>query len=184
METEQRRAATQLKRLRASDHHHLEVVLGHAAIRAGPGVGNVFPARARGDAFFRQPERLVVDEAADHAHPGAIGSGGGDGFVHWSLHVPAKAVLSHRGRAAGSDNASFDRDAPQAMPRGSMNRLRRGLYLVTPDEPDSDRLLARVAPLLAQAACLQYRNKRADADAAPATGARPACAVLRSVACR
>ena len=37
-----------------------------------------------------------------------------------------------------------------------------GLYLVTPDEPDCDRLLARTRPLLAYAACLQYRNKRAD----------------------
>jgi thiamine-phosphate pyrophosphorylase len=45
-----------------------------------------------------------------------------------------------------------------------MNRLRRGLYLVTPDEPDGDRLLARISPLLAEAACLQYRNKAADAD--------------------
>jgi thiamine-phosphate pyrophosphorylase len=45
-----------------------------------------------------------------------------------------------------------------------MNSLRRGLYLVTPDEPDGDHLLARVAPLLAEASCLQYRNKAADAD--------------------
>lgn len=41
--------------------------------------------------------------------------------------------------------------------------LSRGLYLITPDETDSGRLLARVAPLLPFAACLQYRNKRADA---------------------
>jgi len=38
----------------------------------------------------------------------------------------------------------------------------RGLYLVTPDEPDCERLLARVQPLVAHAACLQYRNKRAN----------------------
>ncbi len=37
----------------------------------------------------------------------------------------------------------------------------RGLYLITPDEPDDGRLLARVAPVLAHAACLQYRNKLA-----------------------
>ncbi|KAF1712734.1 thiamine phosphate synthase [Pseudoxanthomonas sacheonensis] len=38
----------------------------------------------------------------------------------------------------------------------------RGLYLITPDEPDTARLLARTAPLLAQgAAWLQYRNKSA-----------------------
>ena len=36
-----------------------------------------------------------------------------------------------------------------------------GLYLVTADEADDARLLARVEPLLAHAACLQYRNKRA-----------------------
>jgi thiamine-phosphate pyrophosphorylase len=37
----------------------------------------------------------------------------------------------------------------------------RGLYLITPDEPDDGRLLARVAPVLGHAACLQYRNKQA-----------------------
>lgn len=37
----------------------------------------------------------------------------------------------------------------------------RGLYLLTPDEPDTDRLLARTAPLLAHATWLQYRNKAA-----------------------
>ncbi|HEX5756186.1 MAG TPA: thiamine phosphate synthase [Arenimonas sp.] len=41
----------------------------------------------------------------------------------------------------------------------------RGLYLITPDEPDSDRLLASVRPLLAAGTrWLQYRNKRADSD--------------------
>ena len=40
----------------------------------------------------------------------------------------------------------------------------RGLYLVTPDEADTPRLLARVAPLLgADVALLQYRNKAASA---------------------
>jgi len=39
----------------------------------------------------------------------------------------------------------------------------RGLYLVTPDEPDTGRLLARVAPLLEHATWLQYRNKAASA---------------------
>lgn len=40
----------------------------------------------------------------------------------------------------------------------------RGLYLITPDEADTARLLARVAPLLGQdVAWLQYRNKAADA---------------------
>lgn len=41
---------------------------------------------------------------------------------------------------------------------------RRGLYLITPDEPDTASLLARVAgPLGAGVALLQYRNKGADA---------------------
>lgn len=39
----------------------------------------------------------------------------------------------------------------------------RGLYLLTPDEPDTARLLARVRPVLRHAALLQYRNKGADA---------------------
>jgi thiamine-phosphate pyrophosphorylase len=40
----------------------------------------------------------------------------------------------------------------------------RGLYLITPDETDTARLLARVSPLLgAGVTWLQYRNKRADA---------------------
>lgn len=40
----------------------------------------------------------------------------------------------------------------------------RGLYLITPDDDDSDRLVERVAALLpARPALLQYRNKRADA---------------------
>ena len=39
----------------------------------------------------------------------------------------------------------------------------RGLYLITPDETDTPRLLARVGAVLPQAALLQYRNKSADA---------------------
>lgn len=40
----------------------------------------------------------------------------------------------------------------------------RGIYLITPDELDTTRLLARVQPLLAAGArWLQYRNKLADA---------------------
>ncbi len=40
---------------------------------------------------------------------------------------------------------------------------RRGLYLLTPDDTDTARLLARVQPLLqAGVAMLQYRNKTAD----------------------
>ncbi|MBJ6981492.1 thiamine phosphate synthase [Luteimonas sp. MC1572] len=39
----------------------------------------------------------------------------------------------------------------------------RGLYLITPDDNDTPRLLARVAAVLPGAALLQYRNKGADA---------------------
>ena len=40
---------------------------------------------------------------------------------------------------------------------------RRGLYLLTPDEPDTGRLLARLGPVLAtRPAIVQYRNKQAD----------------------
>lgn len=45
-----------------------------------------------------------------------------------------------------------------------MKPIPRGLYLITPDEADTARLLARTGPLLgAGIALLQYRNKRADA---------------------
>ena len=40
----------------------------------------------------------------------------------------------------------------------------RGLYLLTPDEPDTQRLVARVADVIAEGAVLlQYRNKAAGA---------------------
>lgn len=38
---------------------------------------------------------------------------------------------------------------------------RRGLYLLTPDETDTQRLLERVAAVLCHASLLQYRNKTA-----------------------
>lgn len=54
----------------------------------------------------------------------------------------------------------------------------RGLYLITPDEGDTPRLLARVAAVLPHAALLQYRNKTADA------GLRQAQANALAVLCR
>lgn len=42
-----------------------------------------------------------------------------------------------------------------------MRNAPRGLYLLTPDDPDTARLLARTAPLLPHVAWLQYRNKGA-----------------------
>ena len=51
---------------------------------------------------------------------------------------------------------------------------RRGLYLVTPDTADTAQLVARVEPVLAQAAWLQYRNKAEqgwpEASRAPSDG--------------
>lgn len=41
--------------------------------------------------------------------------------------------------------------------------MQAGLYLITPDEADTERLLARVKPVLRFAELLQYRNKQADA---------------------
>ena len=38
----------------------------------------------------------------------------------------------------------------------------RGLYLITPQEPDTARLLARVGQVIRQATWLQYRDKSAD----------------------
>lgn len=57
---------------------------------------------------------------------------------------------------------------------GAPTPLRRGLYLVTPDEGDTIRLLRRVRPLLAHASCVQYRNK----TAAPALRRAQAAALL------
>jgi thiamine-phosphate pyrophosphorylase len=55
---------------------------------------------------------------------------------------------------------------------------RRGLYAITPDEPDTARLLARVETVLrAGAAWLQYRNKTASDDlrAEQALALQPLC---------
>ena len=55
--------------------------------------------------------------------------------------------------------------------------LKRGLYLITPDDPDPSQLFARTRPLLAFASCLQLRNKAMDADALRVAGSalRSAC---------
>lgn len=52
---------------------------------------------------------------------------------------------------------------------------RRGLYLLTPDETDTERLLDRVSEVLDVASLLQYRNKAAD----HALRRRQASALLR-----
>ncbi len=60
----------------------------------------------------------------------------------------------------------FSPDPPLPAPHEGFSPRRdwtRGLYLITPDEPDTGRLLARVDAVLDHAALLQYRNKSADA---------------------
>lgn len=54
----------------------------------------------------------------------------------------------------------------------------RGVYLITPDETDSARLLERVRPLLAGTTWLQYRNKAVDTPTrlAQATALQALCA--------
>ncbi len=53
---------------------------------------------------------------------------------------------------------------PAATPEALRRPALEGLYPITPDEPDTARLLTRVAPLLgAGLALLQYRNKAASA---------------------
>ena len=52
------------------------------------------------------------------------------------------------------------------------SRLHRGLYLITPDERDGERLIARTLPLLPFASCLQLRSKVLDAVALRDAGAR------------
>jgi len=66
------------------------------------------------------------------------------------------------------------------MPRFPLSRgpLTRGLYLITPDDADTDRLLARVVRVLTHASCLQYRNKAAD------TGLREQQSVALLALCR
>ncbi len=74
-------------------------------------------------------------------------------------------VLSHSTPVIGSEsmNPRWPHRGPITADLIWKGLLWKGLYLITPDEADSARLLARVAPLLPLAACLQYRNKNADA---------------------
>src|SRR5690349_23690222 len=60
----------------------------------------------------------------------------------------------------GSYHSRIPAPAATMTPRPEWPR--RGLYLITPDEPDTARLLMRVLPLLPLGlALLQYRNKAA-----------------------
>lgn len=59
----------------------------------------------------------------------------------------------------------------------------RGLYLLTPDEPDTTRLLERTGPLLPHCALLQYRNKAAS-DAKRRAQAKGLLELCRAVGVR
>ena len=59
-------------------------------------------------------------------------------------------------------------------------QLPRGLYLLTPDEHDGERLLARTLPLLPFASCVQLRAKEHDRDALLAAGQRLRAACRRA----
>lgn len=74
--------------------------------------------------------------------------------------------LSHRRPRHGTNTDMNDEAGPRP----------RGLYLITPDEPDTARLLERVARVIGHATWLQYRNK----SAPPALRATQAIA-LRTV---
>ena len=59
----------------------------------------------------------------------------------------------------------IDESSVMNQPRTAPPRKSSGLYAITPDEADSDRLLERVEVVLtAGATWLQYRNKSADAS--------------------
>lgn len=49
--------------------YHLEIILGRAAIGAGPGIGHVFPTCASRDPFLGLTGSFVVNVTADNAHP-------------------------------------------------------------------------------------------------------------------
>ena len=78
--------------------------------------------------------------------------------------------------AAGPTSSSpIDSGAPRGQGVQRRSGPPRGLYLITPDEPDTARLLARVEATIDRAALLQYRNKTAP----PALRGRQAEALAR-----
>jgi len=75
------------------------------------------------------------------------------------------------------DWSALSHTQASTKPTMCTRRLQRGLYLITPDEPDPVRLLERIQPVLAYASCLQLRSKVMDANALRDAGAhlRDAC---------
>ena len=60
------------------------------------------------------------------------------------------------------------------IPRTDLPAALRGLYAITPDEPDESRLLGMAASALAGGAALQFRDKTTRRRASPAPGERHA----------
>ena len=57
------------------------------------------------------------------------------------------------------DEPALSHTRPRAEATMRPRQLRRGLYLITPDERDPQRLLERTLPLLPFASCVQLRSK-------------------------
>src|SRR3954468_5706523 len=70
------------------------------------------------------------------------------------------------------DRSTLSHTHASTKPTMRTRRLQRGLYLITPDEPDPLRLLERIQPVLSYASCLQLRSKVMDANALRDAGAR------------
>lgn len=135
--------------IRSVDLDHVEIVLAHAAVRTGPVLGYIRPARARRDAFVGQAIDFAVQESANHAHP--CGEGGLGGVGHQAIMRKGARIVPFPTRDRKLVmNARWTRERP----------LPSGLYLITPQEADTERLLARVIPLLGHGVTwLQYRDK-------------------------
>ena len=76
------------------------------------------------------------------------------------------------------DLAALSHTHPETEARRCTQPLRRGLYLITPNERDPARLLQRTRPLLPYASCLQLRSKGMDPASLREVGERlrDACA--------
>lgn len=71
---------------------------------------------------------------------------------------PDEAALSH----ALTRSGTRDMNVPRSPRRSPPTKVVSGLYLLTPDDADTGRLVARVADVIQHAALLQYRNKQAN----------------------
>lgn len=95
------------------EFNHLEIVLGGAAIRASPRLRHIFPARPCGYSLIGNALGLVVDVAANNAHPFAQKRifGGADSHGDVSVRVMGHAFSQLTGR---SESRSFQTPTGQA----------------------------------------------------------------------